>query len=191
MEVLYESGYDPGRVWGVDISGRRIERARESLQKYGPKFMQRDVRDVDLDDEEADLVVCLETIEHIPDSPSPLWTEIRRILKPGGFLIMSTVNDFDGDYVDRIEHFRGYSLATLTAEAQDQGFNVIAATSTPPNIFGPRGLLNNPETLGEYKRTLEDTKWEVQTGSNLYIMAQKMELKEGEDGSGGDDFPLP
>lgn len=43
------------------------------------------------DDDEFDLVVLGEVIEHVPD-PDALLAEVRRVLRPGGVLVLSTPN---------------------------------------------------------------------------------------------------
>ncbi len=41
-------------------------------------------------DERFDTVICCELFEHLSDDPMHLMTEVNRILKPGGHLVMST-----------------------------------------------------------------------------------------------------
>lgn len=82
------------RVTGVDSSAELIEAARghaqqanlpveyihgssaELLAGGGPCF---------------DLITCLEMLEHVPD-PGAVVADCRRLLKPGGDLILSTLN---------------------------------------------------------------------------------------------------
>jgi SAM-dependent methyltransferase len=39
-----------------------------------------------------DLALCTEVIEHLPSTPKPLLDEIRRVLRPGGCLLLTTPN---------------------------------------------------------------------------------------------------
>jgi SAM-dependent methyltransferase len=43
-------------------------------------------------DDEADAVLLADVIEHLPGSPLPLLGEIRRVLRPGGLLVLTTPN---------------------------------------------------------------------------------------------------
>jgi SAM-dependent methyltransferase len=43
-------------------------------------------------DESFDTVLCCELIEHLPTDPMHMMSEINRILKPGGHLVLTTPN---------------------------------------------------------------------------------------------------
>lgn len=45
-----------------------------------------------MDSWSCDAVLCFEVIEHFLNSPQPLFGEIRRVLRPGGHLLLSTPN---------------------------------------------------------------------------------------------------
>ena len=45
-------------------------------------------------DDSFDLVTCIETIEHVPEGElAPLISEMKRVLKPGGVLLITTPNE--------------------------------------------------------------------------------------------------
>lgn len=46
----------------------------------------------DFDENSMDTVLMCETIEHLAFNPIPLWTEIYRVLKPGGRIVITTPN---------------------------------------------------------------------------------------------------
>jgi SAM-dependent methyltransferase len=80
------------RVTGVDISEHAIAHAagqygdRENLQ-----FIQGDCQNLPLPDASVDVAVSLETIEHIEEQEAFVG-ELRRVLRPGGLLVMSSPN---------------------------------------------------------------------------------------------------
>lgn len=48
-----------------------------------------DITDIPLGDQVADVVLCSEVLEHVPE-PAKALSELHRILKPGGHLILTT-----------------------------------------------------------------------------------------------------
>lgn len=94
------------------------------------------------DDESFDYVVCSEVIEHMEIDPMFMLSEINRVLKPGGILILSTPNavsthsltkmvygiepyfymqyNKNGDYH---RHNYEYSVHTLSRVLKSAGFN--------------------------------------------------------------------
>ena len=79
-------------VDGVDISPEAVGAANV---RYGRpeklKFHVGDAAAIPFGDATFDAVFSFETIEHIP-SPKDLLREIKRVLKPGGFAMISTPN---------------------------------------------------------------------------------------------------
>jgi ubiquinone/menaquinone biosynthesis C-methylase UbiE len=89
--ALHERGLleDAGEIVGVDISEDRIRRLTANLP-----FVKGVVADaLELDqfaDSSFDLVICSQLIEHVKDDEF-LVSEIRRLLKHGGLLYVSSV----------------------------------------------------------------------------------------------------
>ena len=77
-------------VRGVDISEQAITHAR---QRYGSRpgieFDVADCTRLPFEDNEFDRVVSFETLEHM-EAHDELLAEFRRVLKPDGFLILSS-----------------------------------------------------------------------------------------------------
>ena len=74
---------------GVDISEKAVEHARARYPSERLEFLVSDCLELPFDDDEFDCVVSFETLEHLDDHQG-LLTEFRRVLKPGGFLLLSS-----------------------------------------------------------------------------------------------------
>lgn len=79
-------------VLGVDISDEAVQHATAEYKGIGNlKFKQGDAARIPLPDQSVDAVVSFETIEH-HDRHSEMLSEIRRVLRPNGLLIISSPN---------------------------------------------------------------------------------------------------
>lgn len=75
-------------VIGIDLSPEACAHAKF---RYGIDARVGEAQNIPLDKESVDVVVSFETIEHVPD-PAVFLQECRRVLRPGGKLIISTPN---------------------------------------------------------------------------------------------------
>ncbi|AZO42342.1 methyltransferase domain-containing protein [Mesorhizobium sp. M7D.F.Ca.US.005.01.1.1] len=78
-------------VIGVDVSDAAVQHAASRYTAANLSFICADATELPLEDHCADVVVSFETIEHLADQAGML-SEISRILKPTGFLVMSSPN---------------------------------------------------------------------------------------------------
>ncbi len=78
------------QVTGVDT----VERARGKYVADNLRFLQGSATDIPLDDDSVDLVVSFETIEHLTEQDRMLY-EIRRVLRPEGFLLISSPDKYE------------------------------------------------------------------------------------------------
>jgi len=74
---------------GLDYDPEALREVRR-LEKTAP-LINADATCLPLASASIDLVVSFETLEHVPD-PGAMIKEIRRVLKPGGRLVLSTPN---------------------------------------------------------------------------------------------------
>lgn len=77
-------------VEGLDISAAAIEHAQK---RYGSitnlNFQEADCTELPFADDEFDCITSFETLEHL-EAQDQLLSEFRRVLKPGGFLALSS-----------------------------------------------------------------------------------------------------
>lgn len=85
---------------GIDISPKSIERAKKTSLK-SLRFIVADSADLPFADNSFDYVLSFDTLEHVGDPESLVRTEIKqkkavsemaRVLKPGGKLLIYTIN---------------------------------------------------------------------------------------------------
>jgi 2-polyprenyl-3-methyl-5-hydroxy-6-metoxy-1,4-benzoquinol methylase len=139
-------------VVGLDVAREPLRRARE-------RYLELDLRLMDADgpwplqDASFDAVWAGETIEHVADTAGWL-SEARRVLVPGGRLLLSTPDHgrlrvlwlalsrraFEAHFDPLADHLRYYTRATLTRLLGELGFQDVAvrAAAGPP---GARRLL--------------------------------------------------
>jgi 2-polyprenyl-3-methyl-5-hydroxy-6-metoxy-1,4-benzoquinol methylase len=126
----------------VDLSEHNVRKARA----LGLDAHRLDLNDglPSFDDGEFDGVVMLEVIEHIVAAEA-LLADVNRVLKPGGFLILSTPNfaffvnrlrilrgglSFDEGY-----HYRFFTVNALASRLTEAGFAIERPAHTMP-AFG-------------------------------------------------------
>lgn len=77
---------------GVDISVGNIDSAKRNHGNRG-HFIVGDITSLSLEDNMADVVVCSEVAEHLTCKELEcLLSEIKRVTKPGGYIIITTPN---------------------------------------------------------------------------------------------------
>lgn len=76
-------------VTGVDLSESVIQHARRRYPRENLSFEVADCIDLPFDEDRFDCVVSFETLEHLEDQQG-LLAGFRRVLKPGGFLLLSS-----------------------------------------------------------------------------------------------------
>jgi SAM-dependent methyltransferase len=78
-------------VVGVDISAEAVVHARSRYANNTLEFVEASAASLPFPDASFDVVVSFETIEH-HDQHKEMLSEIRRVLRPGGLLVLSSPN---------------------------------------------------------------------------------------------------
>jgi SAM-dependent methyltransferase len=97
-------------VVGVDLSEDAVAHARGRYTADNLAFQAADGTALPFDDDAFDCVVSFETLEHLHDQKG-LLAEFRRVLKPGGFLLISTPDK--AVYTDRQKNDNAFHVAEL------------------------------------------------------------------------------
>jgi dolichol-phosphate mannosyltransferase len=141
----YERGVDVGcgssvildslpGVVGVDISHKKLRFLKGHLRQ---PLVRADIRCLPFASAAFDLLICSQVIEHV-ESDLRIFEEFRRLLKPGGTLILGTpdyaklawrITEWfykrlaPGAYGD--EHITHFTLQSLTQLLADHGFHIL------------------------------------------------------------------
>ena len=99
LDIACGTGYGSGilcsggaeRVIGMDVSNEAIGLARAKYKEEGLEFKIGNMMDTGLPEDSFDVITCFETIEHV-ESQEGAFTGLRRVLKPGGLLVISSPN---------------------------------------------------------------------------------------------------
>lgn len=98
-------------VYGIDYSKEAIAYAEKNYCAENIVYKVGDAHNIPLDDNSIDVVVSLETIEHLKD-PKKFISEVKRVLKKDGQFIVSTPND--DEYIEGNEfHLHEFDLKEL------------------------------------------------------------------------------
>jgi len=79
------------RVVGIDVSPAAIEAARRRSSAGRPEFLVTTGVELPFPDESFDLVTSFQVVEHLVD-PLAFLAELRRVLRPGGVVVLATPN---------------------------------------------------------------------------------------------------
>jgi O-antigen biosynthesis protein len=89
------------KIIGIDIDSLAINLCKEQYSNDSIEFNIGSVSSIPLDNNAVDIVVSFETIEHVSvEMQKEFMQEVIRVLKPGGFLIVSTPNLDSHQYTD-------------------------------------------------------------------------------------------
>jgi len=97
-------------VTGVDLSAEAVAHAQRRYTAGNLSFRVADGTALPFDDDAFDCVISFETLEHLREQQA-LLAEFRRVLAPGGFLLISTPDK--AIYTDRQQNDNAFHVAEL------------------------------------------------------------------------------
>lgn len=120
---------------GVDIAAEQLDYARATYASAQKRFELIDAGKLPFPDNSFDAVTCIELVEHLErDDSVQLATEMKRVLRPGGNLVLTTP-DYGGAWpmlewvVNRVggvsyedQHITRFTRSSLGAMLEQAGF---------------------------------------------------------------------
>ncbi|HKZ42949.1 MAG TPA: class I SAM-dependent methyltransferase, partial [Candidatus Hodarchaeales archaeon] len=124
--TLYKAMLAGGRIIGVDIEYSGLALARKQIEnrmKQTPKLVNSSCYHLPFPDQSFDYVLSVEVIEHLA-KPDQFLSEIRRVLRPGGIIVLTTPQRVSLYRTERgipqdpfhIHEYTGPELVTLLSE---------------------------------------------------------------------------
>lgn len=154
LELLRDFGKKTWTLEGVDAD----ERAASMAEKRNLMVHQGLLENLDLPERFYDLALMIQTVEHVA-SPPELLANVRKILRPGGRVVIVTDNTDSLDFkIFKRRHWGGYHFprhwnlfnpSTLTKLAEKTGFEVEKLTTqvSPVNwVYSVRNSLSDRQT---------------------------------------------
>src|SRR5205085_2483120 len=110
-------------ITAFDYSQGMLQRARARLQSDRATQVAADLTRLPYAGASFDAIVCGWVLEHLPD-PRPGLTELARVLRPGGkLLLLATEDTLTGASCGRMWHCRTYQRTELRSVCAECGLN--------------------------------------------------------------------
>jgi SAM-dependent methyltransferase len=133
---------------GIDVSAHAADTAR---REYGAHVMQGDVERVPFANDTFDVAAMWDVIEHLIH-PVAALKEVRRVLKPGGYLFVST--DDASSWLPRLLGRRWWALAPPLHLCHFSRKSLRAACALaglePPTFFSDPRYYSIPEVITHF-----------------------------------------
>jgi SAM-dependent methyltransferase len=146
LEVGCGAGIEPtptlarrGRLVGIDISARQVERARLAVPEA--EFLHGDVLEAEFEPESFDAVVSLFCLTHVPTADLPVLLErVATWLRPSGPFLATfgaggPHDSFVEDFLGAPMFFSGFDVDTNERLVTDAGLEVL--TSRVEHMWEP------------------------------------------------------
>lgn len=116
-------------IVGIDSSEHALNVARKYIKDKRARFLKGSATKLNFEENSFDSTFCWEVVEHLPKSSEHLmFSEVKRVLKPGGKFYLSTPYDsFFSKVTDPawwLVGHRHYSLDKLRELGEKQSFRV-------------------------------------------------------------------
>jgi SAM-dependent methyltransferase len=172
---------------GVEISPDRIAESRQLYE--GLRIYQTSGTELPFPDEAFDVVLSFDVLEHIPDTDRHL-AEVRRVLKPSGWLLLQTPNKWTNAIFEtirwrslskwRADHCSLHTYWQLARRLAAFGFDVSFAdvkVVTPFYREKIRQYLGGPGLL--LLKIVNPDNFPMPLRTNFYVRSRKERRRSG------------
>jgi len=136
-----------------------------------------DACELPFEDESFDALMCREVIEHVVDEYALLW-EARRVLKPGGWFLITTPNGLNC-MPNGKDHVRAYTPLNFISALEYYKFEIVEKRGNIPNVMtsliplirdSNQGILEEFQHLAVLWEKVEESYY---FGGEIYLLCRK------------------
>ncbi|HJO38497.1 MAG: metalloregulator ArsR/SmtB family transcription factor [Vicinamibacterales bacterium] len=129
------------RVIAVDGSAAMLQAAKQRLRGTDNVELRRgELESLPIDDAMLDAVTVMLVLHHVPE-PERVFTELARVLRPGGRVLLTDMLPHDREqYRQQMGHvWLGFSETQIARYLEDAGFDCVRVTALPTDsrVKGP------------------------------------------------------
>ena len=100
---VFLKDFDATSIYGVDIDPSNISLLNEHIPDVN-SILCYEGKNLELEDNSMDLIISFSVFSHINEKSAEFWlTELKRLLKPGGFLVITTWGKALFEVFDRMQ----------------------------------------------------------------------------------------
>ena len=180
-ETCYVVSQTGARVAGCDLSAEAIRLARSRYPRLD--FRVGSAEEIPFPDHSFDVILAFELIEHL-SSPTKFISQVRRLIKPGGILVLTTPNADCGKrvgwhrwtgFLTSFEHLYFFSPRSLNRILSQQGLSILCSYSRGSGRVRPssvRRLQSILRRLGLFRITKAVHRTVASAGSEVWTSCE-------------------
>lgn len=129
----------PSKLYGVDYNPQAVLQARERFEKdHATSVLTEDGKELPFRDEWFDRVLCLTTPANFGLDRSAFYSEMRRVLKPDGEILLSVFNEDQFTFQERMGLYIGIGAQIKRVSGTTVEFDYPNGASTSEQFSEPQ-----------------------------------------------------
>jgi len=152
--------FQPTSYTGMDIAQSAVDLANKIHPLPNLRFIQGSAEDIPLADKSIDVVLNVES-SHAYGSVDQFLREVKRVLKPGGYLLLVDFRDVK-------------NMDLLRNQLRDSGLELLQEENIGPNVV--RAMEAEDEQKQERIKTLFPPKWQKIFGEFAGVVGSRIHL---------------